>query len=60
MGQRIKEIADTYGIAPELIIAIAQADSSLGTAGRAVRTKNPGNVGNNDRGDTVNQGSWDN
>lgn len=39
-----------YNIKPELLVCIAQADSSLGNALKS--TNNIGNVGNNDRGDT--------
>ncbi len=48
----------TYGVPPTLILAIMQQDSSFGTAGKAVRTKNPGNVGNTDSGATQTYPSW--
>lgn len=45
------EVGQKYKIKPEVLIAIAQADSSLG---KHLKTPyNIGNVGNNDRGDTV-------
>ena len=44
-------VGEHYGIEPSLLVCIAQADSSLG---HNTKTQNNiGNVGNNDRGDTV-------
>jgi hypothetical protein len=54
----VKEKADLFRasgllnkVSPELLVCIAQADSSLGNALKS--NNNIGNVGNNDRGDTV-------
>jgi hypothetical protein len=41
-----------------MILAIMQQDSTFGTAGKAVRTKNPGNVGNTDSGATKAFRDW--
>jgi len=46
-------------VAPGMILAIMQQDSSFGTQGKAVRTKNPGNVGNDDTGALQYYPSWD-
>ena len=51
--------ANKYGVDPKLVLAIMVQDSTLGTKGLAVRTKNPGNVGNTDSGATRTYGSWD-
>ncbi len=46
-----RKVGEHYKIKPEVLVAIAMADSSLG---QALKTKNNvGNIGNNDRGDTV-------
>lgn len=50
--------ANKYGVDPKLVLAIMVEDSSLGTAGKAVRTKNPGNVGNDDTGALRTYSSW--
>ena len=54
----VKEKADLFRasgklnkVSPELLVCIAQADSSLGNALKS--SNNIGNVGNNDRGDVV-------
>jgi len=57
-GQMIANSASKYGVSWEMMVAIMQQDSSFGTAGKAVRTKNPGNVGNTDSGRTQTFGSW--
>ena len=51
--------ANKYGVDPKLVLAIMVQDSTLGTKGLAVRTKNPGNVGNTDSGATRTYNSWD-
>ncbi len=40
--------AQEHHVPPEYLLAMMINDSSLGTAGKGVRTKNPGNVGNDD------------
>lgn len=51
--------SEEYGVPAPLIMAMMAQDSSFGTAGLATRTKNPGNVGNDDTGNTRTYGSWD-
>ena len=57
-GEMIVSAANAYLVDTRLMMAIMEQDSSFGTAGKAVRTLNPGNVGNNDAGDTVTYESW--
>ncbi len=42
--------ANKYNVDPKLLTALLVQESSLGTKGRAVSTRNPGNVGNTDSG----------
>lgn len=55
----ILSAASKYGVDVRLMMAIMELDSRFGTAGVAIRTLNPGNVGNNDDGDTRTYSSWD-
>lgn len=57
-GDMVMSSAQKYGVDPSLMIAIMQQDSSLGTAGLGVRTKNAGNVGNTDSGATQTFKTW--
>lgn len=57
-GEMIANAAGKYGVSWEMMTAIMAQDSSMGTAGKAVRTKNPGNVGNTDSGGTKQFNSW--
>jgi len=57
-GLDVMSASTAYGVPPALILAMMQQDSSFGTKGKAVRTKNPGNVGNTDSGASVFHGSW--
>jgi len=57
-GEMIVNSAGKYGVSWEMMIAIMQQDSSMGTKGKAVRTKNPGNVGNDDAGNLVTYKDW--
>ena len=45
--------AKKYGVPIRLLLAAMEQDSSFSTKGKGQRTKNPGNVGNNDAGDLV-------
>lgn len=45
-GQMILNAASTYKIDPALLTAVMLHESDFGTAGAAVKTMNPGNVGN--------------
>lgn len=57
-GAMVKSAADKYGVSWEMMVAIMQQDSNLGTAGKGARTYNPGNVGNTDSGVEVNYKTW--
>lgn len=59
-GQMIINSAQKYGVDPALMVSLMQQDSQMGTKGKAVKTFNPGNIGNDDSGKTVNMGSWAN
>lgn len=59
-GEMVMGAAKKYGGDPKLIIAMMMQDSSLGTAGKAVRTMNPGNVGNDDSENGRAYASWSN
>ncbi len=58
---RAKDLLDAakqYNVDAKLMVALMRQDSSLGTAGKAVRTRNPGNVGNTDSGGTQTFKTW--
>ena len=58
-GQMVMNAAQQYGVNPQVMMAVMQEESSMGTAGMATSTFNPGNVGNNsDSGKSTNWGSW--
>src|SRR3989344_720572 len=57
-GEMVMSAALAYDVDVRLIMAIMQQDSSFGTAGKAVRTLNPGNVGNDDSGNLRTYESW--
>lgn len=57
-GEDVISSARQFGVDPKLVLAIMQQDSTFGTAGKAVRTLNPGNVGNDDSGREVTMPSW--
>ena len=56
--QNVLASANKYGVDPKLVLAIMVQDSTLGTRGKAVRTRNPGNVGNTDSGATRTYATW--
>lgn len=58
-GAMIYNSAQKYNVDVRLMMAIMELDSRFGTAGIAVNTLNPGNVGNNDEGETRTYPSWD-
>ncbi len=57
-GEMIESAALAYAVDERLMMAIMEQDSRFGTAGLAVSTLNPGNVGNDDDGNTRTYGSW--
>lgn len=57
-GQMIANAAGKYGVSWEMMTAMMEQDSSMGTAGKGARTFNPGNVGNDDSGNIRNYGNW--
>ncbi len=57
-GKDVLDAAAATGTPPALILAIMQQDSTFGTKGKAVRTLNPGNVGNTDSGATRTYPTW--
>ncbi len=57
-GEMVMSAALAYSVDARLMMAIMEQDSRFGTAGLAVSTLNPGNVGNTDAGDTVTYDSW--
>jgi hypothetical protein len=52
-GAMAIESAKKYEVPVRLLLAAMEQDSSFSTKGKGQRTKNPGNVGNNDAGDLV-------
>src|SRR3989338_7422113 len=57
-GEMIMSAALAYNVDARLMMAIMEQDSRFGTAGMAVGTLNPGNVGNDDDGNTRTYESW--
>lgn len=58
-GYMVRNAADKYQVDPRLMIALMHIDSHFGLYGRAARTKNPGNVGNDDAGNNKYFKTWD-
>lgn len=57
-GEMVVNASKTYSVPSSIILAIMQNDSSFGTAGIGARTHNPGNVGNDDKGNIQNYKTW--
>ncbi len=57
-GTDVVAAAKARGVSVPIILAIMQQDSTFGTKGLAVKTRNPGNVGNTDSGATQTFPSW--
>lgn len=55
----ILNAATKYEVDVRLMMALMEQDSRFGTAGLAIRTRNPGNVGNDDDGNTITYDTWD-
>jgi len=58
-GAMVSKYAKQYDVEPKLLMAMMQQDSSFGTTGKGARTRNPGNVGNDDTGKEVTFASWE-
>lgn len=58
-GYMVKQSADKYRVDARLMLALMHADSHFGLYGKGARTKNPGNVGNDDSGKLAHKKSWD-
>lgn len=58
-GAQVMKASIANNVTPGIILAIMEQDSTFGTQGKAVRTKNPGNVGNTDSGATQSYGDWE-
>ena len=57
-GEMIISAAEAYEVDARLMMAIMEQDSRFGTVGIATSTLNPGNVGNDDSGNTRTYESW--
>ena len=57
-GEMVMSAALAYSVDARLMMAIMEQDSRFGTVGLAVSTVNPGNVGNDDDGNTRTYDSW--
>lgn len=57
-GQDIIDAAKSFNVDPYLVVALMQQDSSFGTKGKAISTRNPGNVGNTDDGSAQAYKTW--
>ena len=57
-GEMIMSAARAYKVDARLMMAIMEQDSRFGTVGIATSTLNPGNVGNDDAGNTRTYESW--
>ena len=53
------KVSNETGVPIELLLVQGIQESNFGTAGRAVRTRNVGNVGNTDDGSARNMNSWE-
>lgn len=57
-GEMVMSASLAYSVDARLMMAIMEQDSRFGTVGLAVNTLNPGNVGNDDSGNTRTYESW--
>lgn len=58
-GYMVMNSAVKWNVDARLMMALMHIDSHFGTQGRAVRTRNPGNVGNNDTGNNRYFATWE-
>src|SRR3990167_10847629 len=54
----VMNASEAYAVDARLMMAIMEQDSRFGTVGKAVKTLNPGNVGNDDDGNIRTYESW--
>jgi hypothetical protein len=57
-GEMIMNAASAYNVDVRLMMALMEQDSRFGTVGVAVKTRNPGNIGNDDDGNLRFYDSW--
>jgi hypothetical protein len=58
-GQMVMDASRRNEVSPAMILALMRQDSTYGTRGLAVKTQNPGNVGNDDAGNTRTYPTWE-
>lgn len=58
-AKMILRSAQKHNVDPAIIMAIAHVDSHYGTVGKGAKTKNPGNWGNDDAGNTKSFNTWE-
>ena len=58
-GQMVWGASQQYTVDIRLMLALMELDSRFGTVGIAIKTLNPGNIGNNDSGDLRTYSSWE-
>lgn len=58
-GLMVARHAKKFNIDPKVLLAVMQQDSGIGTAGLGAKSRNPGNVGNDDSGKVVTYPTWD-
>jgi hypothetical protein len=58
-GDMVLTSAHNYGIDPNMLLTLMWVESAFGTSSsKDIQTHNPGSVGNNDTGQTVNDNTW--
>lgn len=57
-GYMVSDAAKKYDVPMPLVLGILEQDSALGTAGLGAKTRNPGNVGNDDSGNIRSYPTW--
>lgn len=57
-AEMVMKASEKHQVPWEMVVAMMEQDSSLGTKGKGARTFNPGNVGNDDEGNIRNYGNW--
>lgn len=57
-GEMVWKTSHKYSVDARLMIALMHQDSHFGTEGKARRSRNPGNVGNDDSGKMVYYKTW--